>query len=320
MDAVERAQGLADELLFPAALATDAAEAVPRGLLDALAAAGMYGVGTGTDFATVCAVQEALASGCLTTAFIWAQHVGLVHTLASSADQRVRDVWLERLERGDTRAGLSLGGALTEPTLRAEETADGWRLDGYSPFVSGWGLIDVVHTAARAGEEIVWFIVDAAEAESVRVERLALVALNATATVRVTYDGHVVPVDRVTVRHPSGGGTPPEVLRLHAALAHGVTSRCCRLIGPSPLDEELSASRAELDRLDPETIAADRARAGELAVRAAATLMTTTGSRSLLLSDHAQRLAREALFTLVYALRPASRVALLASLSRGTAG
>ena len=48
------------------------------------------------------------------------------------------------------------------------------------------------------------------------------------------------------------------------------------------------------------------AKRGSLAVR--------TGSRSLLLSDHAQRLAREALFCLVYALRPGSRAALLAQL------
>src|SRR5579864_7228135 len=96
-------------------------------------------------------------------------------------------------------------GASAEPTLRAVETADRWRLDGVSPFVSGWGLIDVVHTAARVDDEIVWLIVDAAESESLRVDRLALVALNATATVRVTYDGHAVPLDRVTGRHPSGG-------------------------------------------------------------------------------------------------------------------
>jgi hypothetical protein len=42
--------------------------------------------------------------------------------------------------------------------------------------------------------------------------------------------------------------------------------------------------------------------------------MTTEGSRSLLVADHGQRLAREAMFTLVYALRPESRAALLSRL------
>jgi hypothetical protein len=85
------------------------------------------------------------------------------------------------------------------------------------------------------------------------------------------------------------------------------------MIGPTALDAELAALRIELDRLGPGTAAA-RATAGELAVRAAGALMAAAGSRSLLAADQPQRLAREALFTLVYALRPASRSALLTRL------
>jgi hypothetical protein len=113
--------------------------------------------------------------------------------------------------------------------------------------------------------------------------------------------------------HPASGGTAPEVLRMHAALALGVTSRCCRLLGATSLDGELAQLRAELDRLGP-GIEAARAAAGALAMRAAAALMASRGSRSLLGSDDAQRLMREAAFTLVYALRPGSRSSLLSSL------
>jgi hypothetical protein len=42
-------------------------------------------------------------------------------------------------------------------------------------------------------------------------------------------------------------------------------------------------------------------------MRAATALAVATGSRSLLLAEQAQRLVREALFCLVYALRPSSR-------------
>ena len=323
MDAVATAQRLADEVLFPAALETDGSEVVPREVLDALADAGLYGLGAPAsvggceaDFATVCSVQEALASGCLTVAFVWAQHLGLVHVLSDLAGS-VGDRWLGALARGEIRAGLALGGALPAPTLRAHEDDSGWLLEGVSPFVSGWGRIDVVHVAARTdNDEIVWLIVDAVEGGALHVERLRLVALNATATVRVTFTGHTVAHDRMTVRHPWSGETPPEVLRLHASLALGVVSRCCRLLGPSPLDAELAALRAELDALGPGAAAA-RAAAGELAVRAAAALMLTRGSPSLLTSDHAQRLAREALFTLVYALRSRSREAALILLRAG---
>ena len=314
MNVVEVAQQLADEVLFPAALETDAADVVPREILDAVAAAGLYGSALDVDFPTVCAVQEALASGCLTTAFLWAQHLGLVHMLAISENEELRGRWLDRLSRGEVRAGLALGGTLPQPTLHARRDGGGWRLDGVSPFVSGWGRIDVVHTAARTGDEVVWLIVDARESAELRIERLRLAVLDATATVRASFDGLAVPDERVTGGHAAGGPTPPEVLRLHASLALGVASRCCRLLGPTPLDDELVTCRVELDRFDPGTIAGARAAAGELALRAAAALSVAQGSRSLLAADHAQRLAREALFTLVYALRPVSKESLLARL------
>jgi alkylation response protein AidB-like acyl-CoA dehydrogenase len=314
VEIVEHAQRFADDVLFPAALTTDAADVVPRELLDRLAAEDLYAVGADADFPTICAVQEALASGCLTTAFVWAQHLGLVHVLAAGNDDDLRARWLGPLLRGDVRAGLALGGALPQPTLHARRHGDAWVLDGISPFLSGWGMIDVVHTAARtADDQIVWLVVDAVESDALRVDRLRLVALDATATVRASFAGLRVDLDRQTTIHPTGGETPPEVLRLHASLALGVASRCCRLLGPSPLDEELAALRTDLDDLGPET-AARRAAAGELAVRAAAALAASSGSRTLLLADQAQRLWREALFVLVYALRPASRDALVARL------
>lgn len=321
MDIVQVARAIADDVLFPAALATEASDVVPRELLDTLAGAGLYGLtapaelgGLDADFAAACSVLEALASGCLTTAFLWMQHNGVVQAITAGGRQDLARKWLPPLATGDIRAGLALGGALPKPTLRAEPDGQGWRLDGVSPFVSGWGRIDVVHAAARTGDgDIVWLLADAAEGPSVRVERLRLAALDATATVRVTFDRLAVPADRVTSKHPPSDRASPEVLRTHAALALGVAARCCRLLGSTPLDDELTGLRTELDRLGPGTAVA-RAAAGELALRAASALMTTVGSRSLLLTEHGQRLAREAMFTLVYALRPASRSALLARL------
>ena len=311
---VEIARRFADEVLFPAALSTDASDVVPRELLDGLASAGLYGVGVDADFATTCAVLEELASGCLTTAFLWMQHLGLVHTLAASGPAEVAARWLAPLAAGEIRAGLGLGGALPQPTVHARADQGGWVVGGVSPFVSGWGRVDVVHLAARtADDQVVWLIADAAEGPALRSERLHLAALNATATVRVTFTQLRVGADRVTGLHPASGETAPEALRLHASLALGVTSRCCRLLGPTPLDGDLARLRADLDQLGPGILPA-RAAAGALAMRAAAALMASRGSTSLLVSDHAQRLMREAAFTLVYALRPASRSSLLSSL------
>jgi alkylation response protein AidB-like acyl-CoA dehydrogenase len=323
MDIVASAGRLADEVLFPAALETDAADTLPAEVLDALAEAGLYGLtgpasahGLDADFQTVCSVVEALSSGCLTTAFVWAQHIGAVRAAAASDNGAIRE-WVPSLCRGERRAGLALGGALPGPPgLRALQTRDGWTFDGASLFVSGWGRIDVVHTAARTDDgRLVWAFVDARRSPTVAVERLQLVALNATATVRANLIRHHVPAERVTsVVQYGEGPPPPEVVRIHASFAIGVAVRCCDLLGPTELDPEVAAVRAELDRLDPGTIQRARGAAGELSLRAAAALAVATGRRSLLLAAHAQLLAREALFTLVYALRPGSREAVLAAL------
>jgi alkylation response protein AidB-like acyl-CoA dehydrogenase len=323
VDILARAQDLADDALFPAALATDATEAVPVKLLDALAGAALYGLtgpasagGLDADFNTVCAVVEALSSGCLTTTFVWAQHIGAVLAAASSENEAIVG-WVGPLCRGERRAGLALGGAVPgPPALRARQVEGGWTFAGVSPFVSGWRRIDVMHTAARTDDgRLVWAFVDAEESASLTVTRLDLAALNATNTVRAELRQHPVSAARVTSVAPyREGPPPPELLRIHASFALGVVSRCCQLLGPTRLDEALAQVRGELDRLDPTTIEAARSNAGVLALRAAGALIIATGSHSLLLTEHGQRLAREALFTLVYALRPGSRQAALAQI------
>lgn len=310
------AQRIADDVLFPAAPATDASDLVPRELLDTLAGAGLYGAGADGDFGAVCAVQEALASGCLTTAFVWAQHHGLVRALAAGGGSTDRARWLAELTAGRIRAGVGLGtgGALPEPRLHARPDGPDWVLDGVLPFCSGWGRTDVIHVAASApGGRVAWLITDAAQGPTLRAERLQLAALNAAGTVRLKFTGHRVGGGRLTGLHTAAAATAPQVLRLHAALALGVTARCCRLLGPTPLDDELSRLRDRLDELGPGTAAA-RGAAGQLAVHAAAAVMTSDGSRSLLAAGHGQRLMREAMFTLVYALRPESRAAVLTGL------
>jgi alkylation response protein AidB-like acyl-CoA dehydrogenase len=319
---VATAQRLADDVLFPAALDTDRADIVAVELLDALAEAGFYGLaapaavgGLDGDFETTCAVIEALASGCLTTAFVWGQHLGAVHAIAEGGSPELQERWLEPLARGTTRAGLALGGALPQPTLHAVRNGPDWLLSGTSSWLSGWGRIDVVHTAARDEDgRVVWLFVDAVARPELSVEPLELVAIQASATVRAHFDRLPVAGDRVTSSYPYvEGPTPREVLRIHAAFALGIVRRCCSLLGPSPLDDELAAVRAALDEAD---VNAARAAAAELGHRAAATLMVTHGSRAVLLDQHAQRLAREALFMLVYALRPPVREGLLRLLRR----
>jgi alkylation response protein AidB-like acyl-CoA dehydrogenase len=232
-DPLDAARGIAEELLFPRALETDALPVVPVENLDALADAGLYGLtgpteagGLGADFGAVCAVLEALASGCLTTAFVFAQHLGAVHAVASSETPALADEWLRPLCSGARRAGLALAGALPGPPLLRAEPSDGaWSLTGAAPWVSGIGRVDVIHTAARTAEgDVVWLLADAAD-PAVRAELLGLVAVGATATARLEYDGFRVGADRVTSIVPHEEG-PPNAQRSTALSPRSTRSRC----------------------------------------------------------------------------------------------
>lgn len=323
----ERAARIAEEVLFPAALEVDRADRVPASHLDRLAADGFYGVaappeegGLGAENLAVAAdLVQTLASGCLTTAFVWIQHHGCVRAAATSPHSGVRERWLTPLARGEVRAGIAYAGARGGPDqVRLRRTGDTFVLDGVAPWVSGWGMIDVIHVAAVDDEDIVHFlIVDADPGPTVSVTPLDLVAAAASRTVTVRFAGHEVAADRLTGTRPYAEWTHAEAAgsALNGFLALGVVDRCRRLRGvPGWLDAELSACRSDLLAGDAERTVAGRAAASELALRAAATLAVHVGSRSVLRAEHAQRLLREAAFLLVFGSRPAIRAALLARL------
>jgi hypothetical protein len=247
------------------------------------------------------------------------QHRGLVTTLAAAGTPAaLRARWLELASQGKVRGGIALGGLIPgPPLLRAEPADGGWRLDGQAPWVTGWGLIDLLLVAARGpGDTIVNLIMDATAQPGLTVSRQRLAAVNASVTVHLGFDGVAVPADRFASQEPfdPAASLRPDRLRINGSLALGVARRCGRLLGPGPLDDELDACRARLDAAlgaDSEAMADARAAASELAVRAAAALAVADGSKSIMTGQHAQRLAREALFLLVFGSRPAIKRALL---------
>jgi len=320
---LEVAERLADDLLFPTALATDQADRVPRRILDALAVAGLYGLygpaeagGLGCDQATGLQVVEILAGACLSTTFVWIQHHSTVRAVAACDIPGIRERWLEPLCRGKWRAGIAVAGIRPGTSAVSAVPVDGgWIVNGDVPWVTGWGLIDVLRTAARGPEgEVVWALIDAVESATLTVDRLSLVAVQSSVTVTVRFRHHFVPDERVMEREEYDDWLAHDVrgMRRNGSLALGVIGRCCRLLGPGPLDAELADCRDALDRAaDPEALARARAAASALAVRAAAALVVASGSRAVLLDQHPQRLAREAMFLLVFASRPAIRKELL---------
>lgn len=321
MDPADRARRLADGVLFPRALDTEAAGLVPVDLLDRLASEGLYGMAAPADVggwelssAEVQPVVEALAGGCLTTTFVWIQHHNPVRAVAASATPGLRETWLAPLARGERRAGIALAGERPGPPLLwATQTSEGdFSLEGEAPWITGWGRIDVVMVAARWGDDVVRVLVDAVPGTTLMAEPLRLVAADASGTVTVRFQGHEVAADRVVgvEAHADAVARDPTGLRTNGSLALGVAARCLELLGPGPLDDVLVEARVALDAAGPDRLPDARARAAELAWRAAGALIVGTGARSIVRDQHAQRLAREAMFLLVFGSRPSIKQAL----------
>jgi hypothetical protein len=317
---VARAEALAQDVLLPAAEAVDRADRVPAGHFDRLAEAGLYGV-PGEDLP---AVVEALASGCLTTAFVWLQHHGAAYGAAGSPRPGVRERWLGPLTRGERRGGIALAGLRGSKAPLLVRESSGFLLDGEVSWVTGWDMIDTLYLAARDADDVVhFFLLDAAVGDGLTVAPLELMAARASRTVTLRFAGHRVPADRLVSTQPyaewAGGDASGSAL--NGFLALGVARRCCKLIGPSALDERLAECRAALlasftgDTGCAGGVPAARAAASELAWRAAATLAVRTGSRAVLAGNPAGRLSREATFLLVFGSRPAIRDALTATLT-----
>jgi alkylation response protein AidB-like acyl-CoA dehydrogenase len=321
-----RAAEIAEEVLFPAAMSVDRGDQIPTGHLDLLAAEGFYGVAApppagGLDMADMAHLVEALASGCLATAFVWLQHHSPVRAVAASEQPGITERWLGPLARGERRAGIALAGLRPAAGgMRVRAVDGGYVLDGEAPWVTGWEMIDTVYVAARdADDTIHYLLVDAVPSPGLTVRPLDLVAVQASRTVNLTFAGHFVPADRLTGTQPyqEWARSDASGSALNGFLALGVVNRCCRILGPSPLDAELDACRAALLRADAETTPAARAAASALALRATAAVAVSTGSRAVLRDNHAQRLVREAAFLLVFGSRPAIRDALLSTIHKG---
>jgi alkylation response protein AidB-like acyl-CoA dehydrogenase len=308
-------------LLEANANSVDGAEALPSQHLTAMAASGLYGAfapiavgGLELDLRTVCAVVEEFASACLTTTFVWIQHFRLLAALLDpSTPAGIRDL-MPLVVSGQLKSGVALSGLLPgPPRLTAIETKDGWRLDGDAPWVSGWGVVDVLFLTARQSDETVAsFVIDASGQSGLEVTRQRLSAMNASSTVRLEFKDFHVPNTRYVGSQPYAPGLErPEGLRVNGSLALGVARRCCELLGPTSLDDELRRRREDLDAYETVDIAVARARATELAVRAAHVLAVSRGSQSAISGDIAERTSREAALLLVFASRPAIKNALL---------
>ncbi len=311
------AQQIADEVLFANALAADAAGVVPERQLQCIADAGFYGISTYGDAATIAKIIETFASGCLTTTFVYTQHLG------AASDGPVRDELAADLAAGDKRGGVAFAHMLRPGTpMTTVEPTDGvsgesgWLLNGTAPWVTGWGHIDVVHAAARHGEDIVWALIDAVDSPTLRSDEVAFAVVDSTQTKVLEFQDHHVPASRITTieNYAEWRARYQLGLRTNGSLALGVAKRCCQLLSNDGLTEQLNTVRDRLDSIAPadgDAMSIARADASLFAMKAATALVARTGGTSVMMSEHAQRLMREAMFTMVQGQTPAIKAAML---------
>jgi len=306
---------------------TDVATTLSRRHLDPLADAGLYGTfaptsvgGLELDLGELCAIVEEFAAACLTTTFVWIQHFRLLNALLDPITPDSIREQLPQAVGGRIKGGVALGGLLPgPPRLTATESKDGWRLNGEAPWVSGWGIVDVLFVTARQFDDtVVSFVIDAVDQSGIEVTRHRLSAMNASSTVQLTFKDFLIARDRYVGSQPYAPGLErPEGLRVNGSLALGVARRCCEILGPSALDDELRRCRDDLDAFESKDVALSRARAAELAVRASHALAVSRGSRAAIVGDVAERTTREAALLLVFASRPAIKSALLELMMQG---
>ncbi len=325
----EAARAVASDVLAPAAADVDRTGQIPVTHFTALAQAGLFGVSldaTPVDFAQT---VEELSIGCLATTFVWLQHHGLVRRLASlAADRPDLAVTLGRMRSGESRAGIVQAGLLPGPPLLSASVDDEGTssLSGFSPWCTGWGMVDELLVAARLTtdpDRVVWFMVPAIEQPGLAVQLLDLQAVNATATVSVRFEGLAVDPTRMLgtddyaiVGHPAG-----RHLRLNGSLALGLSRRCVEAIDSLGLDtatrraddlrHRIDDIRERLDTATEEAMPSARADAGLLAVDAAVASVVAHGARSAITGSASERAMREATFLLVFGSRPSIKQALL---------
>ncbi|MEO2047088.1 MAG: acyl-CoA dehydrogenase family protein [Pirellulales bacterium] len=96
----------------------------------------------------------ALSSACLTTTFIITQRSGACRRIAGSSNRRLQQRLLPALASGTLFSTVAISHLttsrqhLSKPVLRAVRVADGYVLDGFSPWVTGAAHADTIVVAA----------------------------------------------------------------------------------------------------------------------------------------------------------------------------
>lgn len=353
---IERARLIADEVLFPAATEVDRADIIDRIHLQPLAEAGLFGLGdpdppSGQPMTTseTRRIFATVAGGCGATFFVWAQHHGVVRTLACSDNDRLREELLSPMLTGRTLAGVAFAHArrADRRAVTAQRVDGGWVLNGTAPWATSWGVADHFCIAAETADgKLVWSMIPGTDPPGVSAAALHLPVFASTGTVALHFDRAQIADDAVVTIEDVANWRAQD--RRRAAPGQtgvlGVADRAIRLLD-EPRNEggggrdydagraahrlaaELDAIWSDDDRLIAElatrssgvdddlveTASRHRAACLDLGRRSTTALLAASGGAGMDLAHPAQRLAREAMFFVIQAQTGDGRAATLGS-------
>jgi alkylation response protein AidB-like acyl-CoA dehydrogenase len=280
---------------------------------------------------------ERLAAHCLTTCFILSQRDAACRRIRDHGSPELCQELLPALAGGKTFATVGLSHLTTSrrhtpPSLRANETKDGFVLNGVMPWVTGAQRADHFVTGAvlEDGRQIMVAVPRHLDGLTIGPP-LPLMALCGSLTAEV-YCRHVKvdpkwllagPADNVMAAGRSGtGGLETSCLALGLAdaaityLFHEAENRAELRVNAESLEKSCQSFREEMHRLVQEQATAEaamglRSRANSLVLRSTQAALTASKGMGFLKNHPAQRWARQALFFLVWSCpRPAAEATL----------
>jgi alkylation response protein AidB-like acyl-CoA dehydrogenase len=266
--------------------------------------------------------NERVAAACLTTAFILSQREAAVRRLLAGPPH-LRERYLPRLAAGEVFATVGLSQLTTSrqhggPALRATPADGGFRIEGEIPWVTGADQAGVIVAGGTTadGEQLLFAL--PMDRPGVRVgPPMSLAALVGSRTATVTCAGVAIerelliagPAGRV-LGPVGGGGLETSNLALgHAAaaaelLAHEAAARPDLEPAAARFRSAADAARRWLHALalapDADAALAARVDCTRLALRASQAALLAAKGAGFVAPHPAGRLARQALFFLVW--------------------
>jgi alkylation response protein AidB-like acyl-CoA dehydrogenase len=267
---------------------------------------------------------ERIAAASVSTALIWTQRDAAVDLIAGSTASACREELLDQATDRWFTVGIAQlttsrqGGT---PAVAATPVAGGWQLSGTIPWCTGGPTADVIVAgAALPDRRHILVALDRTQPGVIPGPPMELVALRSTHTSEVRLDKVFVAAHRV-LRPPAAtvlNNRHTSLTLGQTFIATGLCRSALNLIAThdsdrgraafARLDSQLESLRTEVRDLsqpgrEPDATAANarlRGACNDLAVRSTHTAVALFKGASLQLDHPAQRLAREAMFLLVW--------------------